>query len=94
MRSAFPADEDKVDRERELLACGPAGSVIIYNGSICHGHSANHTNEPRRSIQGAYIGRDAAPAINFAARIHPGTLARIGPLARYLLDLDAQSATE
>ena len=57
------------DHEQRVLACGPAGSVIIYNGSIWHGHSANHTGEPRRSIQGAYIRRDAEPGINQAARI-------------------------
>jgi hypothetical protein len=29
-----------------------------------HGHTANSSGEPRRSIQGAYIRRDAEPAIN------------------------------
>ena len=45
------------DHEQQLLACGPAGSVILYNGSVWHGHSANRTARPRRSIQGAYIRR-------------------------------------
>ena len=67
------------------MACGPAGSVIVYNGSVWHGHSANQTSEPRRSIQGAYIRRDAESAVNQAERIRPETLGRIGPLAKYLL---------
>ncbi|MEN3334978.1 MAG: hypothetical protein V7641_4343 [Blastocatellia bacterium] len=74
-----------VGHQRQVLACGPAGSVIVYNGSIWHGHSANQTGEPRRSIQGAYIRRDAEAAVNQAARIRQATLGRIGPLAKYLL---------
>jgi ectoine hydroxylase-related dioxygenase (phytanoyl-CoA dioxygenase family) len=73
------------DGERQVQACGPAGSVIIYNGSIWHGHSANQTSAPRRSIQGAYIRRDAEAAVNQAARIGQETLRRINPLAKYLL---------
>jgi len=73
------------DHERQALACGPAGSVIVYNGSVWHGHAANQTVEPRRSIQGAYIRRDAESGINQAARIRPETLGRISPLAKYLL---------
>ena len=38
-----------------VAACGPAGSLIIYNGSVLHGHGANTTGRPRRSIQGAYV---------------------------------------
>jgi ectoine hydroxylase-related dioxygenase (phytanoyl-CoA dioxygenase family) len=60
-------------------------SVILYNGSVWHGHTANRSGAPRRSIQGAYIRRDAEPAIDQAARILPQTGARIGPLAEYLL---------
>jgi ectoine hydroxylase-related dioxygenase (phytanoyl-CoA dioxygenase family) len=65
-------------------ACGPAGSVIVYNGSVWHGHGANVTDRPRRSIQGAYIRRDAV-GFDLAPRMRPETLARIGPRARELL---------
>jgi ectoine hydroxylase-related dioxygenase (phytanoyl-CoA dioxygenase family) len=71
----------------EVLACGPAGSMLIYNGSIWHGHSANSTARPRRSIQGAFIRRDAEPAVKQSTRIQQNTLSRIGGLQRYLLDL-------
>jgi hypothetical protein len=27
--------------EGEVLACGPAGSIIIFHGSTWHGHTAN-----------------------------------------------------
>jgi hypothetical protein len=80
----FPQDTSE-DYEGQVLACGPAGSVIVYNGSVWHGHAANHSGEPRRSIQGAYIRRDVEAAINQAARIRPETFARIGDLAKYVL---------
>jgi hypothetical protein len=78
-------NEDEADGERQVQACGPAGSVIIYNGSVWHGHSANKSGEARRSIQGAYIRREAKAGGNLPARMRSDTLARIGPLAKYLL---------
>ena len=81
------------DYEGQVSACGPAGSVVIYNGSVWHGHGVNQTKEPRRSIQGAYIRRDDKQAINHAARMRPDTLGRIGALARYVLNIDSQLPT-
>jgi ectoine hydroxylase-related dioxygenase (phytanoyl-CoA dioxygenase family) len=69
----------------EVLACGPAGSVILFNASVWHGHTANPSGAPRRSIQATFIPRDGRPATDFAARMQPATLARIGPIARYVL---------
>jgi ectoine hydroxylase-related dioxygenase (phytanoyl-CoA dioxygenase family) len=73
------------DHEQQRLACGPPGSIVIYNGSTWHGHSANKTSIPRRSIQGAYIRRDAESSINLPARMTRETLARIDPLAKYII---------
>jgi ectoine hydroxylase-related dioxygenase (phytanoyl-CoA dioxygenase family) len=73
------------EHECQVVACGAAGSLIIYNGSVWHGHTANRSGEPRRSVQGAYIRRDAESGGNHATRILPQTRARIGPLAQYLL---------
>jgi len=75
------------DHECQVMACGAAGSVIVYNGSVWHGHTANRSGEPRRSVQGSYIRREAEPWVNQAARILPETRARIGPLAEYLLNV-------
>jgi Phytanoyl-CoA dioxygenase (PhyH) len=74
-----------IDSGLLVPACGPAGSVIVYNGSVWHGHGANETDEPRRSIQGAYIRRTEKSAGNLPARMRPETLERIGALAKYLL---------
>jgi hypothetical protein len=75
------------DYEGQVLACGPAGSVIVYNGSVWHGHTANSAGEPRRSIQGAYVRREAQPGVILPPRMRPETLARISPLAKYVLSV-------
>jgi ectoine hydroxylase-related dioxygenase (phytanoyl-CoA dioxygenase family) len=80
--------------EGQALACGPAGSIIIYNGSVWHGYTANRSAKPRRSIQGAFIRREAQSAVNQTTRIRPETLGRIGGLAKYLLDLDANDGPQ
>jgi len=77
--------QKETSRRSQVLACGPAGSMILYNGSVWHGHSANASDTPRRSIQGSYIWREAQSGIEFAPRMRSDTLARIGPLAKYLL---------
>jgi len=77
----------KADYPAQVLACAPAGSVMLFNGSVWHGHTANCSDEPRRSIQGAYIRRDAESGENLLARMQPETLSRISPLAKYVLAL-------
>ena len=76
-----PADvmgDLRAAHEHEVLACGPAGSMILFDGSVWHGHSANSSAEPRRSIQGYFVRRDVRAATDFAARMRPETLARLG----------------
>ena len=87
--SAVPPDlvlgDLKADYPGQVLTYGPAGSMIVFNGSVWHGHTVNRRREPRRSIQGAYIRRDAESGENLPARMLPETLSRIGQLAKYLL---------
>jgi hypothetical protein len=71
----------------EVLACGPAGSLLIFHGSTWHGHAANSSSGPRRSLQGAFIPRDGKAAIDWSARILPETRARLSSLTRHLLAL-------
>jgi hypothetical protein len=66
-------------------ACGSAGSLIVFNGSVWHGHGANETDLPRRSIQGAYIRRTECSWDNLPKRMRSETLHRLSPLAKYLL---------
>ena len=86
--STVPGDvmNDPVkDYAGQVQACGPVGSLIVYNGSVWHGHAANATDKPRRSIQGAYIRRASQSGFNLPARMRADTLARISPLAKYVV---------
>ena len=75
--------------EAEVLACGAAGSLLVFNGSTWHGHTANTSSWPRRSIQGAFIPREGRAATDFAARMQPETRARLSSLAHTVLALPA-----
>jgi len=71
----------------EVIACGPAGSMIIFNGSVWHGYGANRSTRRRRSIQGAFIPRTARAATDQSARLRPETALRLSDLARWILDV-------
>jgi ectoine hydroxylase-related dioxygenase (phytanoyl-CoA dioxygenase family) len=77
----------RADYEGQVLATGPAGSLIIFNGSAWHGHTANTSFEPRRSLQGAFIPRDGRAAVDFSGRMRSETRTRLGSLAQYVLGL-------
>jgi ectoine hydroxylase-related dioxygenase (phytanoyl-CoA dioxygenase family) len=87
----WAAPDDRFDRaapyDGEVLACGEAGSLIVFNGSVWHGHAPNPSDAPRRSIQGAFIRRAAPSGANLPARMRPETLARLSPQAKHLLAL-------
>ncbi len=75
------------DHEEQVLACGPAGSIIIFNASVWHSHTANRSIRRRRSVQGHFVPRKARSATDHAARMRPETFQRIGELAKYVLDV-------
>ncbi len=71
----------------EVISCGEPGSLIIFDGAVWHGHSANVTSKPRRSIQGYFIRRNARSGTNFMQCLLPQTQGRMNSSARYLLSL-------
>jgi hypothetical protein len=72
-------------REQELVpATGDRGCMVIFHGSVIHGHGRNVTDRARRSIQGAYIPRHAR-GFGLADRMTHDTRIRIGELAEYLI---------
>jgi phytanoyl-CoA dioxygenase PhyH len=77
----------RADYDGQVLACGPAGSLLIFNGSAWHDHSANTSDKPRRSVQGAFIPCGGQAGTDFEARVQPETRARLSPLARYVLGI-------
>jgi hypothetical protein len=81
----------RADYDGQVVACGPAGSLLIFDGSTWHDHSANTSDKPRRSIQGAFIPCGGQAGTDFAARVQPETRARLSPLARYVLGIRSSS---
>lgn len=78
------AEPGSIPPSELVPASGPRGAVVVYNGSVVHGHGPNRTDRPRRSIQGAYIRRNAT-GFGLASRMPLATSERVGPLARYLI---------
>ena len=83
-RSAFMSNPIDAHGE-EVLACGPAGSMIMFNGSVWHGHSANRSRQRRRSLQGHFVPRSARSSVDHTARVCAEVLGRIGDVAKYVL---------
>jgi ectoine hydroxylase-related dioxygenase (phytanoyl-CoA dioxygenase family) len=77
----------RADYDGQLLATGPAGSLIVFNGSTWHGHTANTSGGSRRSLQGAFIPRTGRAATDFSGRMRSETRERVGSVARYVLSL-------
>ncbi|HYE84950.1 MAG TPA: phytanoyl-CoA dioxygenase family protein, partial [Vicinamibacterales bacterium] len=83
-----PADvmsDTTAAHDEEEPACGAAGSMIIFNGSTWHGYTANRTDRPRRSLQGAFIPRAGRPATDWEARLTHATRSRLDRVALDLL---------
>ncbi len=68
-----------------VSACGPAGSLLVFNGSTWHGQGVNGSNRPRRSLQGAFIPRGGRASTDFCRRMPSETRARLGSVAHHLL---------
>jgi hypothetical protein len=89
-KAELPEDamaDRRANYDGQVLATGPAGSLIVFNGSVWHGHTANGSDGARRSVQGAFIPRDGRSATDFGGRMRPETRARLGPIAQYVLAL-------
>jgi hypothetical protein len=59
-----PSDQEKCLKQ-SVPACGPPGSVIIFDGRVRHAHGANSNSVPRRSVQGSFIPAAETSAIPF-----------------------------
>jgi hypothetical protein len=78
----------KAPHERQVLACGPAGSLIIFNASVWHGHTENRSGARRRSIQAHFVARDAQETTHHGPRMRSETMQRIDNLAIYVLGVE------
>jgi ectoine hydroxylase-related dioxygenase (phytanoyl-CoA dioxygenase family) len=72
----------------EVLLLAPAGTVVIFNSHTWHGGTLNHTDKPRRALHSYFCRRDQKQQTNQRASLSTATVARLGPAARYILDVD------
>jgi ectoine hydroxylase-related dioxygenase (phytanoyl-CoA dioxygenase family) len=84
--STLPANAGLAEDE-ETLACGPAGAMIVFNGSTWHGHSENVTEQQRRSIQGHFIPRVGRAARDYDSRLSTEALAKMSAVGKHVLGL-------
>ena len=80
--------DTRAQHAEEVLATGEAGSMVVFNAAIWHGHTANETQQDRRSIQGYFVRRAVAPAFDFQDRLPNGE--EFSSKARHLLGLEAE----
>ena len=66
-------------------ACGPAGSLLVFNGSTWHGQGVNSSDRPRRSLQGAFIPGGGRASTDFSGRMTSETRVRLGAVAHHVL---------
>jgi len=52
-------------------ACGPSGALLLFDGSVWHGHGANLTSRCRRSVQGALIPKAARSSVDHRGSMRP-----------------------
>jgi hypothetical protein len=72
----------------EVLALGPPGTLVVHDGAVQHGFSANRSTAPRRSLQGAFIRRTLPQGVDQRSRLRADTAARLDARARHLLDVE------
>ena len=77
----------------EVLACGTAGSMLLFDASTWHEHSTNSSPAGRRSLQGTFIPRTGRPATDFRSRMQAETLARLSAIAREVIGIEGDVAT-
>lgn len=72
---------------RGVQLIAPAGTVVIFNSHSWHGGTLNRTPDRRRAMHSYFCRRDQKQQLDQRAYVRPETLARLGPAARYILDV-------
>ena len=78
-RASHPAEE---------LVTGCAGDLVVMNGHLWHGATANRSGTPRLALHAFYCRWDKPQQQHQKALLRPETLARLSPAARELLAVD------
>jgi ectoine hydroxylase-related dioxygenase (phytanoyl-CoA dioxygenase family) len=71
----------------EVLLLAPAGTVVVFNSHLWHGGTLNRSSRPRRALHAYFTRRSDAQQLDQREYVRPDTLARLGPAARFILDV-------
>jgi ectoine hydroxylase-related dioxygenase (phytanoyl-CoA dioxygenase family) len=71
----------------EVLITGMAGSVVVFNSHLWHGGTVNRSARPRRALHSYFTRRGNQQQLDQKKFLRPDTLARLGPAARFILDV-------
>jgi ectoine hydroxylase-related dioxygenase (phytanoyl-CoA dioxygenase family) len=71
----------------EVLLLAPAGTVVVFNSHLWHGGTLNRTSRPRRALHAYFTRRGDAQQLDQRKYARPETLARLGPAARFIIDV-------
>lgn len=81
--------EPDIKYEDEVQICGSKGSVLIVNGALWHGSSANHTNQDRVGLLGFFCRSFMKPQQDHLKLASDEVVARATPTLRRLLGFDS-----
>jgi ectoine hydroxylase-related dioxygenase (phytanoyl-CoA dioxygenase family) len=82
------------DHPGQVLATGPAGSVIVFDGHVWHGGTRNRSGGRRRGLFSAWVHRGSYPIEDQRKMLCPDTLARLDDAQRFLLDVHGAAPLE
>jgi Phytanoyl-CoA dioxygenase (PhyH) len=71
----------------EVLLLAPAGTVVVFNSHLWHGGTLNRSSRPRRALHAYFTRRGNDQQLDQRKYVRPETLARLGPAARFILDV-------
>jgi ectoine hydroxylase-related dioxygenase (phytanoyl-CoA dioxygenase family) len=71
----------------EVLLLAPAGTVMVFNSHLWHGGTVNRSTAPRRALHSYFTRRGNSQQLNQGKYIRQETLSRLGPAARFILDV-------
>jgi ectoine hydroxylase-related dioxygenase (phytanoyl-CoA dioxygenase family) len=71
----------------EVLLLAPAGTVVVFNSHLWHGGTLNRSSSPRRALHAYFTRRGNGQQLDQRKYARPETLARLGPAARFILDV-------
>jgi ectoine hydroxylase-related dioxygenase (phytanoyl-CoA dioxygenase family) len=71
----------------EVLLVAPAGTVVVFNSHLWHGGTLNRSSRPRRALHAYFTRRGYAQQLDQRKYVRPETLGRLGPAARFILDI-------